>query len=190
MKITEVEGIPQEVLKGKSLPLYKAFVFSKPGKEMVVNENADMMALTPEAAVYQLLREIPLEVFESTMSKAIVDLTHWDSSVGKLDEDDKEYFYNNMVIEYKDNAIYKVEMKDVVVNFAIFKMDLSDLKKKDLVDGGSDYFENGVIGITLKDKLYKLDVEEKQLLSFKLQVNLENESRLISNIKLKDMNKK
>jgi hypothetical protein len=190
MKITEVEGIPQEVLKGKSLPLYKAFVFSKPGKEMVVNENADMMALTPEAAVYQLLREIPLEVFENVMNNVLTDMMCWDSTYGNLDEDDKEYLYNNMSIEYKDKTLYKIEMKDVVVNFAIFKMDLNDLKKKDLVDGGSDYFENGVIGITLKDKLYKLDVEEKQLLSFKLQVNLENESRLISNIKLKDINKK
>jgi hypothetical protein len=191
MRITEVEGIPQDELKKKYFPLYKAFIFSKPGKDMTINENAEMMGITPDAAVYQLLQEIPLEVFENELNKAFSDFADfWKSPVGKLDNDDKEYLYKQMTIDEAKDGVYEVEMKDVVVSFAIFKMDTADLKTKELVDGGADFFQNGILGITLKDKLYKLDVTEMQLLSFKLTVNLENEARIISDIKLKDVNKK
>ena len=78
-------------------------------------------------------------------------------------------------------------MKNTVVAFAVFKMDVEDLKSKSLVDGDEDYFKDDIIAITLSDKKYKLDVDEKKLLRFKLVINPVNEERVISGIELKDI---
>jgi hypothetical protein len=209
MKITEVEGIPSDLLKGDTLPLYKAFIFAKPGKEMKVNESAEFMALSPEAAVNQLLQEIPVDEFNKVLNKEIFGIddpecyagenafsttvTRLFGNFGKnigMDSEDRQHLYDNLSVEYNKKTGYKITVSNAVVNFAVFNMNLEDLKEKDLVDGGTDYFRDGVIGITLKDKLYDLDVSEMALLSFHLVVNEETGNRSISHIKLKDVNKK
>lgn len=191
MKIIDVKGIPADALKKKSLPLYKAFIFPKDDMEMQVNVNIDLLGLTPEAAVQRLLQDIPVEVFTEEMDEKIENLFELDPSSGKDDGikgfDVIRSFGESMQITHSSDGVHKVNMKNTVVAFAVFKMDVEDLKSKSLVDGDEDYFKDDIIAITLSDKKYKLDVDEKKLLSFKLVINPVNEERVISGIELKDI---
>lgn len=191
MKITDVKGIPTDALKKKSLPLYKAFIFPKDDMEMQVNVNIDLLGLTPEAAVQRLLQDIPVEVFTEEMDEKIENLFELDPSSDKDDGikgfDVIRSFGESMQITHSNDGVHKVNMKNTVVAFAVFKMDVEDLKSKSLVDGDEDYFKDDIIAITLSDKKYKLDVDEKKLLSFKLVINPVNEERVISGIELKDI---
>lgn len=191
MKITDVKGIPADALKKKSLPLYKAFIFPKDDMEMQVNVNIDLLGLTPEAAVQRLLQDIPVEVFTEEMDEKIENLFELDPSSDKDDGikgfDVIRSFGESMQITHSNDGVHKVNMKNTVVAFAVFKMDVEDLKSKSLVDGDEDYFKDDIIAITLSDKKYKLDVDEKKLLSFKLVINPVNEERIISGIELKDI---
>ena len=191
MKITDVKGIPADALKKKALPLYKAFIFPKDDMEMQVNVNIDLLGLTPEAAVQRLLQDIPVEVFTEEMDEKIENLFELDPSPDKDDGikgfDVIRSFGESMQITHSNDGVHKVNMKNTVVAFAVFKMDVEDLKSKSLVDGDEDYFKDDIIAITLSDKKYKLDVDEKKLLSFKLVINPVNEERVISGIELKDI---
>ena len=191
MKITDVKGIPADALKKQSLPLYKAFIFPKDDMEMQVNVNIDLLGLTPEAAVQRLLQDIPVEVFTEEMDEKIENLFELDPSPDKDDGikgfDVIRSFGESMQITHSNDGVHKVNMKNTVVAFAVFKMDVEDLKSKSLVDGDEDYFKDDIIAITLSDKKYKLDVDEKKLLSFKLVINPVNEERVISGIELKDI---
>ena len=191
MKITDVKGIPADALKKKSLPLYKAFIFPKDDMEMQVNVNIDLLGLTPEAAVQRLLQDIPVEVFTEEMDEKIENLFELDPSPDKDDGikgfDVIRSFGESMQITHSNDGVHKVNMKNTVVAFAVFKMDVEDLKSKSLVDGDEDYFKADIIAITLSDKKYKLDVDEKKWLSFKLVINPVNEERVISGIELKDI---
>ena len=171
--------------------LYKAFIFPKDDMEMQVNVNIDLLGLTPEAAVQRLLQDIPVEVFTEEMDEKIENLFELDPSPDKDDGikgfDVIRSFGESMQITHSNDGVHKVNMKNTVVAFAVFKMDVEDLKSKSLVDGDEDYFKDDIIAITLSDKKYKLDVDEKKLLSFKLVINPVNEERVISGIELKDI---
>lgn len=191
MKITDVKGIPADALKKKSLLLYKAFIFPKDDMEMQVNVNIDLLGLTPEAAVQRLLQDIPVEVFTEEMDEKIENIFDLDPNSDRDDGikgfDVIRSFGESMQITNSSDGVRKVNMKNTMVAFAVFKMDVEDLKSKSLVDGDEDYFKDDIIAITLSDKKYKLDVDEKKLLSFKLVINPVNEERVISGIELKDI---
>lgn len=189
MYITDVKGIPAEVLKKKTFTLYKAFIFPKEDMEMKVNTNIELLGLTPEAAVKKLLQDIPVEVFTTEMDEKIDSLFEPQPS----EKDDVKVGFDlikslgeTMQIVNDKDGIRKVNMKNTMIAFAIFKMDMEDLKSKSLVDGDEDFFKDDVIAITLSDKKYKLDVNEKRLASFKLAINPANEERIISGIELKE----
>ena len=61
MKINEVEGFPKELLKGKTVPLYKAFFFTNSEEEMKINTSIDMLAISKEDALVELINQSPLE---------------------------------------------------------------------------------------------------------------------------------
>lgn len=122
MKINEIEGFPKELLKGKTVSLYKAYLFENSEDEMNINTSIDLLAISKEAALEQMMNDIPLE---STWNDLLTKL--WDRET---------------------------------ISFAVIKLDKADLLKKDIVDEGDVFFENGVLSITLKDKQYKIDVED------------------------------
>lgn len=187
MKITDVKGISSEALKKESLPLYKAFIFTKDAMKMTVNVNIDLLGITPEAAVRQLLQDIPVELFTHKMEDMIDNMFGDVDGENPHNELDIQNFCESMQITSDDGNVKTVTMKNTVVSFAVFNMDIDDLKSKSLVDGDEDFFRDDIIAITLSDKKYTLEVTEKKLLSFKLSINPVNEERTISKIELSDM---
>lgn len=183
MKINEIEGFPKELLKKKTLKLYKAFIFEEPNTEMKVNENVALMGITPEAAVNLLLETIPLEVFDDKWQEAFIDLMNRPGS----DDNPTKPLWSNMTISKHENSV-TIDMDKTIVCFAVFEFPLDKLKEVDLVDGSEIlYFLNGILGICLKDKEYTITVEEKRLCSFKVKVDVETEQRFISNLKMEDV---
>ena len=136
MKINEVQGFPKELLKHKTVPLYKAFLFTDSEEEMKINTSIDLLAISKEAALEVLVNESPIEdILSNTLT-------------GK------------------------------VVSFAVIKLDKDDLLTKDLVDAGDVFFENGVLSVTLKDKKFKIDVEDHILKDLVISID-ENTHRKI-----------
>lgn len=183
MKITEIEGFPKELLKGKTLKLYKAFIFEEPNTEMKVSENVELMGITPEAAVNLLLEDIPLEVFDDKWQEAFEDLIGKPSS----DYNKTKPMWKNMTITKHENTV-TIDMDNTTICFAVFEFPMKELKKVDLVDGSEmTHFLNDILGICLKDKTYRVNVEEKRLVSFRVKADAETEQRFISNLKMEDI---
>ena len=76
------------------------------------------------------------------------------------------------------------ELKGKVISFAIIKLQKDDLLTKDIVDEGEPYFENDHLSITLKDKIFKIDVEDKLIDELDITVDEKTEYRICTNIKL------
>lgn len=74
----------------------------------------------------------------------------------------------------------------ITISFAIITLDKDDLLTKDLVDKGDVYFQNEAISITLKDKIYKVDVVDKILTNITIDIDDKTEERICSNIELMD----
>ena len=146
MKINEIKGFPKELLKGKTIPLYKAYFFADSEDEMKINTSIDLLSISKEAAVEQLVNELPMQ--------DVVD------------------------------GIYATTILNHVVSFAVIKLDKADLLTKDVIDDGDVFFENGVLSISLRDKLYKVDVEDNILESITIKIDDKTEKRICSDIKL------
>ena len=144
MKINEVEGFPKELLKGKTVPLYKAFFFTNSEEEMKINTSIDMLAISKEDALVELINQSPLE--------------------------------DTILSTWSGNTI----------SFAVIKLDKADLLTKDLVDEGDIFFENGIISVTLRDKLYKVDVVDYILRNISIQIDDKTQRRICSDIELVD----
>ena len=144
MKINEVEGFPKELLKGKTVPLYKAFFFTNSEEEMKINTSIDMLAISKEDALVELINQSPLE--------------------------------DTILSTWSGNTI----------SFAVIKLDKADLLTKDLVDEGDVFFENGIISVTLRDKLYKVDVVDYILRNVSIQIDDKTQRRICSDIELVD----
>lgn len=184
--IKDVKGIPDELLKKDTLDVYKAYLFSKETDEdhkMTINENVDMFGITPEAAVKELLHVIPTEDFVKQMDGGLDEITGGDG----LNENLK-WLYSMMTIHVDGKTdgsdICTVEMTDIVVPILIIKINMDDLKNKDLIEDAEEaVFHDDTIGLTLKDKQYDMECETQRLLSFKLVINADG-TRLIEDIKL------
>lgn len=144
MKINEVEGFPKELLKGKTVPLYKAFFFTNSEEEMKINTSIDMLAISKEDALVELINQSPLE--------------------------------DTILSTWSGNTI----------SFAVIKLDKADLLTKDLVDEGDIFFENGIISVTLRDKIYKVDVVDHILKNISIQIDDKTQRRICSDIELLD----
>ena len=144
MKINEVEGFPKELLKGKTVPLYKAFFFTNSEEEMKINTSIDMLAISKEDALVELINQSPLE--------------------------------DTILSTWSGNTI----------SFAVIKLDKADLLTKDLVDEGDVFFENGIISVTLRDKIYKVDVVDHILKNISIQIDDKTQRRICSDIELLD----
>lgn len=128
MKINEIENFPKELLKKKTLNLYKAFIIKDSEDEMRINQSADLLAITEEDAVADLIK----------------------NSISS------------------ENPI----QPNTEISFAVFKVDLKDMENKELLDNGEDYFKDGILFITLKDKIYKIDVYDKIITGYDYNDNV------------------
>lgn len=77
-----------------------------------------------------------------------------------------------------------MNIKGKCVSFAIFRVKKDELLEKDLVDNGDINFENGMISITLKDKIYIIDVEDKIVEDINIEIDPKTEYRVCTDIKL------
>lgn len=77
-----------------------------------------------------------------------------------------------------------MNIKGKCVSFAIFRVKKDELLEKDLVDNGDINFENGMISITLKDKIYIIDVEDKIVQDINIEIDPKTEYRVCTDIKL------
>ena len=189
-KITDVKEIPSNLLKEDTFNVYKAYFFDSTKSEeedyqMQVNENIDMFGITPEAAIHELLRTIPSEVFVAQMN------AEFDEMVGV--DPDKKWIYNNMVVtvegKVKDRDVCIVEMNDIVVPVLTISFDTEDLKEKELIDDADEIvFRDDILGVTLSNKKYTLYCSMYQLVSFKLMIGADG-TRDISEIKIEPTEK-
>ena len=147
MKIDEIKGFPKDLLKKKTLTLYKAFQIKDPDDEMQVNVSADLLAITEVAAVEQFLR-----------TTSFLDFTD-----GILD--------------------------DKIISFAVFELDMKDLLKKDLLlNGGEDYFQDDILFISIKDKIYDIKVGDKMVTTIKAEAD-DSGMLHLSHLEMEDISK-
>lgn len=187
-KITDVKDIPSKLLKGDTFDVYKAYFFDNTKEDdykMQMNENVDMFGITPEAAVNELLRSIPTEVFVAQMNAEFDELRGIDP--------EKKWIYDSMLVTFdgkvKDNDLCTVEMTDIVVPILTIRIDMEDLKEKELIEDTEEVvFHDDVIGITMSDKKYEMLCTIYQLVSFKIMVSADG-TRQITDIKLKEIDK-
>lgn len=142
MKLKDLEGFPKNLLKKKSLPIYKAFIITDPEEYMDVKVDIDLLAITEEAAVRALINDLPLDEIQDVKGKTI--------------------------------------------SFAIITIEKESLDTKDVVDHGDIYFKDEILSITLKDKIYQIDVYDKILEDVTIDIDENTEIKLVSNIKLVD----
>lgn len=182
MKFTELEGVPKTLLKKKRVPFYKAFPFLKDDGEMKINENVDLLALTPKAAIEKWLMDIDPTEF----TKHYVDVFNSMMSPDQL-ASNKDWTYSDFIMTCgsKDKPD-EVTMHNLLVPFAVVLVSTEDLKTMDLLDAGDDYFQNDVVAITLKGKDIKIDLEELRFVSFKMKIDPKTGKKIISNVKLKE----
>lgn len=183
-KITDVKEIPSKLLKEDTFDVYKAYFFDNTKEDdykMQMNENVDMFGITPEAAVNELLHSIPTEVFVAQMNAEFDELFGFDP--------EKKWIYDSMIVtvdgKVKDNDLCTVEMTDIVVPILTIRIDMKDLKEKELIEDAEEVvFHDDVIGITMSDKKYEMLCTIYQLVSFKIMINADG-TRQVSDIKLK-----
>ena len=140
MKITEVEHFPKELLRKKSVSLYKAFIIHDQDEVMNIDSNIDILAITEEAAVTSLVNELPL-----------------------------------------DEAM---DIKGKIISFAIFKLLKDDFVTKPVVDHGDVFFNRNMLSITLKNKIFDVDVKDMRIEDITIDIDPKTEYRICSNIKL------
>ena len=74
-------------------------------------------------------------------------------------------------------------LKGKLINFATMEFTLEELNKKDLIDVGEMYCQDLSFSITLKDKLYTVDVEDKLIEDIVIEIG-ENEIKVVKEMKL------
>lgn len=88
-----------------------------------------------------------------------------------------QYFINSMSYEEAKSLEHKT------INFAIFTFNSCDLLGKSLLEDDDDpYAKDDSLSLTLKNKIYKIDVEDKTILELDITFNPTNEIKTISKI--------
>lgn len=88
-----------------------------------------------------------------------------------------QYFINSMSYEEAKSLEHKT------INFAIFTFNSCDLLGKSLLENDDDpYAKDDSLSLTLKNKIYKIDVEDKTILELDITFNPTNEIKTISKI--------
>ena len=76
----------------------------------------------------------------------------------------------------------QVDPNQRIISFAIFKLNMEHLKQMELVDHGDIFFEDNMISITLRDKLYTIAVKDVILDSFEYTIDEKTDKKVFSHI--------
>ena len=76
------------------------------------------------------------------------------------------------------------ELRHRPVSLAILTFNKEELLDKPLIDEGDIYFKDGNINITLKDKLYSVDVKDVNITELEYDVDPKTEIKNISELKM------
>ena len=79
------------------------------------------------------------------------------------------------------------DIRGKVISFAIFKLLKEDFVTKPVVDAGDIFFENDILSITLRHKIYEIDVCDTRIDEVTIDIDPRTEYRICSNIKLIDV---
>jgi len=158
MKITDIKDFPSKLLKNKKITFYKAF-FMKPLKDGVVDE----MKIRTDVDLLAVSEE-----------DAVADLIR-NTNISDLMKDAFSSLEND------ENSF-----NGQIVSIATFTMDTETLKSMDLLDEGDPNFHNGLLTITLNGKPFDIDVYDKRLVSYKMNID-ENEIKIITGLVLEDV---
>lgn len=75
-------------------------------------------------------------------------------------------------------------VKGRTISFAVIEIEKESLDSIDLVDHEEIFFKDEIISITLKDKIYQINVYDKILEDVSIEIDANTEIKLVSNIKL------
>jgi len=173
----------------KKVPLYKAFPFIGEDDEMKINENIDLLALSPEAAIANYFRTVDINELRGTIDRKssefndifLASIETLIETFGKMSD-----FKGGSFKAKKDNDLWtSFDAKRLMIPIAVVYVDADDLRTQDLIDNGDPFFENEVISITLKGKKIEIDLEEKFLVSFQVKIDNNGHTR-IKNIVVED----
>ena len=131
-----------------------------------------------------LLKKKSLPLYKSFIIKDDFKEMKIDTSFDALaisEEDAINKMVNDMSLEEIDNFQKSIP---IVVSFAIIKLDLEDLSTKDLVDNSDSKFEDGLLLITLRDKIFKVDVSDKVLKDIVIDIDEKTEIKKCHDILL------
>lgn len=95
--ILDIEGLPKEVLKKKTVPLYKAFIL-KDGEEMRIDVNIDVLSISEESALQKMANSLSYDDILDLKGKLIsFAVITFDKSelISKPLVDAGEIFYEN-----------------------------------------------------------------------------------------------
>lgn len=78
-------------------------------------------------------------------------------------------------------------LKGKTVNFTVFEFSSSELLDKELIDSGEVYCQDLSISVTLKNKIYKISVEDRLIEDIEVEINPKNEIKTIKSINLNSL---
>lgn len=116
--ISDIEGLPKGVLRKKLVPLYKAFILSD-GEEMQINASIDILSITEEGALQQMVNSMQysdiIELKGKTISFAILSFDKEELTDKPL-VDEGEIYYNNESLSITlRNKLYSVSVADKIL---------------------------------------------------------------------------
>ena len=76
------------------------------------------------------------------------------------------------------------DVKGSTISFAVIEIEKESLDSTELVDHGEIFFKDEIMSITLKDKIYQINVYDKVLEDVTIDIDANTEIKLVSNIKL------
>ena len=139
MKLSEVKNFPKALLKGKTLPLYKAFMVSSQEDELKIDTNIALLAVSKEAAIEQMVNEGNFEQFFGDVIDSITESKNYIISfvIIKLDlkdlltkdiMDHGDVFFEDDILSITlADKIYKIDVEDDILVSATF--DRKDVKR-------------------------------------------------------------
>lgn len=145
MKLSEVKNFPKALLKGKTLPLYKAFMVSSQEDELKIDTNIALLAVSKEAAIEQMVNEGKMEQLFGEIVDSITEGKNYIISFVVIKLDLKDLLTKD-VLDYGDvffeddilsitlaDKIYKIDVEDdILVNASFDKKDIKRIRCKDI----------------------------------------------------------
>lgn len=94
-------------------------------------------------------------------------------------------FTREAAVQYMiNNSTVPDDLKGKDINFLIIKVDKASLLSKPLVDRGDAVIRDDCISLTLNGKLFSLDVDDKFVADFEVDINPNTNEKVLKKIEL------